>query len=269
MRPLIGIPCQADYREGSGRPIYCNNRSYVHAIEHAAGVPVLIPMVNDLGALHTLLERLDGILFSGGSDIQPVHYGEDPHPLLGEVDQDLDELELTMVRWALKENIPTLGVCRGMQLVNVALGGTLYQDVDAMASPTIKHSKRDLPRHTLIHSIHIEEGSMMEEVFGTRELWVNSLHHQAVKEPGDGVRISGRAEDGIAELLEVPEKHFVAAAQGHPEEIYMLEPVWANLFSAFVDACNTRNKSMFVMDSLQPADYYCSTRSSRESRCCR
>jgi len=159
MRPLIGIPCQADYREGSGRPIYCNNRSYVHAIEHAGGVPVLIPMVNDLGTLHTLLERLDGILFSGGTDIQPVHYGEDPHPLLGKVDQQLDELELTMARWALTENIPTLGVCRGMQLVNVALGGTLYQDVDALASPTIKHSTRELPRNTLIHSIHIEEGA--------------------------------------------------------------------------------------------------------------
>ena len=82
MRPLIGIPCQADYREGSGHPIYCNNRSYVHAIEHAGGVPVLIPMVNDLGTLHTLLERLDGILFSGGTDIRPVHYGEDTIPCL-------------------------------------------------------------------------------------------------------------------------------------------------------------------------------------------
>ena len=253
MRPLIGIPCQADYREGSGRPIYCNNRTYVHALEHAGGVPVLIPMVNDPGTLHTLLERLDGILFTGGSDIQPVHYGEDPHPLLGKVDHQLDELELTMARWALQENMPTLGVCRGMQLVNIALGGTLHQDVDAQASPTIQHNKRDLPRHTLIHSIFIEEGSKMEEVFGTRELQVNSLHHQAVNKPGLGVRISGRAEDGIAELLEVPEKHFVAAAQGHPEEIYMVETVWANLFSAFVDACATRNNSRFVMGSLQTA----------------
>ena len=93
----------------------------------------------------------------------------------------------------------------------------------------------------------------MEEIFGTREILVNSLHHQAVKEPGHGVRISGRAEDGIAELLEVPKKHFVAAAQGHPEEIYMLEPVWANLFSAFVESCSTRNTSTFVISNLQVA----------------
>lgn len=253
MRPLIGIPCQADYREGSGRPIYCNNRAYVHALEHAGGVPVLIPMVNDPETLYTLLGRLDGILFSGGVDIQPVHYGEDPYALLGEVDQQLDELELTMVRWALQENLPTLGVCRGMQLVNIALGGTLYQDITTMAAGAMQHCKRELPRHTLIHSIHIEEGSKAEEVFGTRELWVNSLHHQALKELGKGVRISGRAEDGIAELLEVPEKHFVVAAQGHPEEIYMHEPIWANLFTAFVQACSTRPISIIEINSLQVA----------------
>ena len=253
MRPLIGLPCQADYREGSGRPIYCNNRAYVHALEHAGGVPVLIPMVNDTETLTTLLGRLDGILFSGGVDIQPVHYGEDPHALLGEVDQQLDELELTMVHWALQENLPTLGVCRGMQLVNIAFGGTLYQDVTAQVPGSIQHCKRELPRNTLIHSIHIEEGSRVEEVFGTRELWVNSLHHQAVKEPGRGVRISGRAEDGIAELLEVPEKHFVVAAQGHPEEIYTHEPVWAKLFTAFVEACSTRPSSIIELHSLQVA----------------
>jgi putative glutamine amidotransferase len=253
MRPLIGIPCQADYREGSGRPIYCINRAYSQALEHAGGVPVLIPMINDLATLHALLERLDGILFSGGADIQPVHYDEDPHPLLGTVDQQLDELELTIARWALQENMPILGICRGMQLINVALGGTLYQDVDALASPTIKHNKREMPRNTIIHSIQIEEGSKWEKIFGAREIWVNSLHHQAVKEPGRGVLISGRAEDGIAELLEVPEKHFVAAAQGHPEEIYMHEPIWANLFSAFVESSTTRYKSTFVVDSLQTA----------------
>ncbi len=253
MRPLIGIPCQADYREGSGRPIYCNNRSYVQALEHAGGVPVLIPMVNDVGTLHPLLGKLDGILFSGGSDIQPVHYGEDPHPMLGKVDQKLDELELTMARWALQENVPTLGVCRGMQLMNVALGGTLYQDVQAQVEGSMQHCKRELPRHTLIHSICIEEGSKVEEIFGTRELWVNSLHHQAVKELGKGVHISGRAEDGIAELLEVPGKHFAVAAQGHPEEIYPREPVWAKLFTAFVDACITRNSATFVMSSMQMA----------------
>src|SRR5581483_7741643 len=129
MRPLIGIPCQADYREGSGRPIYCNNRTYVHAIENAGGVPVLIPMLNDVSLLESLLVRLDGLLFSGGVDIDSGQYHEDAHPHLGEVYQLLDDLELFLVRWALCENMPVLGICRGMQLLNVALGGRLYQDL--------------------------------------------------------------------------------------------------------------------------------------------
>jgi putative glutamine amidotransferase len=251
MRPLIGIPSQADYREGSGRPIYCTNRAYIHAIESAGGVPVLIPMVNDLEILESLLERLDGILFSGGVDIQPVHYGEEPHPRLGEVDLQLDALELALARWAVQEDIPTLGVCRGMQLLNVALGGSLYQDLGEQYSSSIEHCKRELPRHTLIHSVYIEAGSQMEEIFGVQELRVNSLHHQAVKEPGKGVRISGHAADGVAELLEVPEKRFVLAAQCHPEEIYMHEPVWALLFGAFVKACRSRNEASIARNMLQ------------------
>src|SRR5947207_15014692 len=113
MRPLIGIPCQADYREGSGRPIYCNNRSYVQAIEHAGGVPILIQMVNDVGTLHPLLGRLVGMLFSGGADIHPVHYSEDPHPFLCKIDQKLDAIALTNECWQVQEYVRAIGVDRG------------------------------------------------------------------------------------------------------------------------------------------------------------
>ena len=237
MRPLIGIPCQADYREGSGRPIYCNNRTYIHAIENAGGVPILIPMLHDLSLLETLLQRLDGVLFSGGVDIDACQYNEAAHPQLGEVDSRLDALELFLVRWALQARVPILGVCRGMQLLNVALGGSLYQDLGAQYSKAVEHCRRELPRNTLIHSIHITEGSQMEQVLGTNEIWSNSLHHQAVKEPGQGVRISGISEDGVAELLEVPAYPFVMGMQGHPEELYTSEAHCAKLFSAFVEAC--------------------------------
>lgn len=238
MRPLIGIPCQADYREGSGRPIYCNNRTYVHAIENAGGVPVLIPMLNDVSLLESLLVRLDGFLFSGGVDIDSGQYDEDAHPHLGEVDLRLDDLELFLVRWALRENMPVLGICRGMQLLNVALGGSLYQDLESQKAEAMVHCRRELPRNTLIHSIHIAEGSQMEKVLGTNEMWINSLHHQSVKDPGQGVSISGRAEDGVAELLEVVGYPFVIGIQGHPEELYTSEPICAKLFSAFVAACS-------------------------------
>ena len=161
-----------------------------------------------------LLGRFDGILFTGGMDIQPEYYGEGAHELTGEADQQLDGLEVTMVRWALQNNRPILGVCRGMQLINVALGGTLYQDINDQVRGCMQHNKREMARHTLAHSVHIEEGSRAESILGTRNLWVNSLHHQAVNKPGRDVIISGRAEDGIAELLEVPEKHFVVAVSG-------------------------------------------------------
>jgi putative glutamine amidotransferase len=244
MRPLVGIPCHEDFRRESGRPIYCNNRAYSRAVESAGGIPILIPMLNDLTDLESLLIRLDGLVLSGGMDIQPSRYHEEPHPQLSEVDPRLDELELTLVHWALQANVPILGVCRGMQLLNVALGGSLYQDLEEEFPGSMVHCKRDLPRNTLIHSVHVEPRSLMEEALGTSEFWVNSLHHQGIKVPGRGVRISGRAEDGVAELLEVPGYRFVMGVQCHPEEIYTDEPACARLFSAFVKACSGRSASI-------------------------
>ena len=124
----------------------------------------------------------------------------------------------------------------------------------AQVEGSMQHCKRELPRHTLIHSICIEKGSRVEQIFGTRELWVNSLHHQAIKDPGKGVRITGRAPDGVAELLEVPGCRFVMAVQSHPEEIYSIEPAFKRLFSAFVHASSSH------MDEEIVAEYSLSTR---------
>lgn len=238
MRPLIGIPCYASFRAETGRPIYGNNRSYIHALEAAGGVPVLIPMLNDFSMLDSLLARLDGLLLPGGADIQSSRYGEEKHPLAEEPDQQLDEFELGLAAWALQEDIPILGICRGMQLINVALGGSLYQDLSTQYAGSIQHSRRDLPRTHIAHRVIVQPGSRLESVLGAQEVWVNSLHHQAVKDPGEGVYISGRAEDEVAELLEVSAHRFVIAVQSHPEEIYALVPACARLFSAFVQACS-------------------------------
>jgi putative glutamine amidotransferase len=243
MRPLIGIPAQADYRDTSHRPIYGNNRTYIHAVESAGGIPVLIPMLSDIRLLEALFDHLDGLLLSGGVDLQPQLFHEQPHPCLGEVDERLDEMELFLVQRALQLDMPILGVCRGMQLLNVALGGNLYQDIEAQCPGSLNHCRRELPRNTLTHTVYIEEGSRAAQIFGTNEIWINSLHHQAANEPGEGVRISGRAEDGIAELLEVPGYPFVFGIQGHPEELYTTEPSAARLFAAFIQACNERHES--------------------------
>ena len=181
------------------------------------------------------------MLLPGGFDLLPHNYGEEPHSLLSEVDPQVDELELTLVRWALQEDIPMLGICRGMQLLNVAFGGTLYQDLGDQYPGSMNHIYRDLPGSQIVHSVHVEEGSRMEEILGTNEFWVNSLHHQAIKVPGKDVHISGWAQDGVAELMEAPDYQFVMAVQCHPEEIFTSEPACARLFSAFVKACSDRS----------------------------
>ncbi|MBA2677257.1 MAG: gamma-glutamyl-gamma-aminobutyrate hydrolase family protein [Ktedonobacteraceae bacterium] len=238
MRPLIGIPCHPAYREGTWRPIYCNNRSYVHAIEEAGGVPVLIPQLHDLSALETLLSRLDGLLLPGGIDIQPVLYGEEPHEELMGSDPSIDEMELTLAHWALRENKPVLGICRGMQLLNVALGGSLYQDLHDQFPGSIRHMYVDLPRSQVIHRVLVDAGNQTHAAVGTSEFWANSIHHQAIKTPGEGVRITGWAEDGVVESIEVANRHFAVGLQCHPEEIYTYIPACARLFTTFVEACS-------------------------------
>ncbi len=159
--------------------------------------------------------------------------------MLRRTSAELDEFELTLAHWALQEDMPVLGVCRGMQLLNVVLGGTLYQDLSSLYPGGIDHCHQELPRNTISHNVFVEAGSRMEKVLGTQQFGVNSLHHQAIKMPGKGVRIAGRAEDGIPELMEVPSHRFVMAIQSHPEEIYMKESACANLFAAFVHACSS------------------------------
>ncbi len=249
MRPLIGIPCRPLIRAETGRPIYANNRAYVHAVETSGGLPILIPMINDVNILTALLSRLDGLLLSGGIDVHPSHYGEEVHPLTQEFDIELDEFEITLASWAIQQDIPVLGVCRGMQLINVVLGGTLYQDIDNQYPNSIPHSNRHLPHTHLAHHIIVEPGSRMEKILGAGEVWVNSLHHQAIKDPGKGVRITGRAPDGIAELLEVTGNRFVMAVQSHPEEIYAIQPAFKRLFSAFTRASSCH------MDEESVAEY--------------
>jgi len=254
MRPLIGIPCRPLIRAETGKPIYANNRAYVHAVESAGGLPVLIPMIKDLNILTALLSRLDGILLSGGIDVHPSHYGEEVHPLTQEFDIELDEFEITLASWAIQQDIPVLGVCRGMQLINLVLGGTLYQDIDNQYPDSIAHSQRHLPITHLAHHIIVEPGSRMEKILGPGAVWVNSHHHQAIKDPGKGVRITGRAPDGVPELLEVPDCRFVMAVQSHPEEIYSIEPAFKRLFSAFVQASSSH------MDEEIVAEYSISKR---------
>ena len=243
MRPLIGITTRAGTRSAHNheRPIDYSNSSYIRAVEDAGGMPILIPILQDVSGLRTLLPRLDGLLLPGGLDIDPRNYQQQPHRLTGSTNPSLDTLELALAHWALQEKLPTLGICRGMQLLNVALGGDLYQDLGEQYPDSLAHASWDLPRNQFAHSIQIEAGSRMEKIFGQTVIESNSLHHQGIRKPGNGVIISGRSEDGVAELMEVTDHPFMLAAQCHPEELYESDPVWAKLFKAFVTACTQRS----------------------------
>ena len=253
MRPLIGITMRAGTRSvhNHERPIDYINSSYIHAVEDAGGLPILIPILQDLSGLQTLLPRLDGLLLPGGLDIDPCNYHQQPHQLTGCPNPPLDALELALAHWALQEKIPTLGICRGMQLLNVALGGDLYQDLGELYPDSLAHASWDLPRHQFAHSIQIEAGSRMEKIFGQQVLESNSLHHQGIRKPGNGIIISGRSEDGVPELMEVADHPFMLATQCHPEELYQSTPVWAKLFTAFVAACAER--TTLQIESLNEA----------------
>jgi putative glutamine amidotransferase len=242
MRPLIGLTTRAGTRSvhTHERPIDYINSSYIHAVEDAGGVPILIPILQDLSGLQTLLSRLDGLLLPGGLDIDPRNYNQQPHQLTASPNPSLDTLELALAHWAFQEKIPTLGICRGMQLLNVALGGDLYQDLGTQYSDSLVHTGWDLPRNQFAHTIQVEAGSRMEKIFGQQILESNSLHHQGIKTPGKDIIISGRAEDGVPELMEVAHHPFMLAAQCHPEELYQSTPIWAKLFTAFIAACTQK-----------------------------
>ncbi len=234
--PVVGIPCYSGERAESRRPFYGNNQSYVRALIGAGLAPLLIPPMDE-AALEVVCERLDGLLLSGGEDVDPARYGEQRLPVCGPLEPERDALELSLTRMALERDLPTLGICRGMQLLNVVRGGTLYQDLGAQLPEARPHAMGHLPRATQSHTVTVERDSRLGEILGVERLAVNSLHHQAAREPGVGVRVVARADDGVAEGMELPEYRFALAVQYHPEEMFETDELSRKLFAAFARAC--------------------------------
>lgn len=234
MKPLIGITTYSS-TNSHGQPTVILQQSYIKAILQAGGVPVLIPSAIAEDGWDAAYSRLDGILFSGGGDISLEHFAGDPHPRIDEVDPARDSVELKMVQAAASDGKPFLGICRGCQVINVALGGTLYTHIPDQLPNALDHSYPGNKRMVLVHEVKIEEGTRFSEIFGQPIVEVNSLHHQGLKDIAPVLRIAGRAPDGLVEAVELPEHPFGLAVQWHPE--WLTDQEWTrNLFRKFVEA---------------------------------
>ncbi len=240
-RPLVGVPCRSD-SSGiyQGRPINVQNSSYIRAVINAGGVPFLIPLEARDEVLRDLFAQASGILLTGGGDIAPQFLGEASHLALNDVQSARDELEFTLVRWALEESKPMFGICRGIQVMNVAAGGSLYQDIASLCPNADKHDysfSQGYPLDFLAHPVDIETGSRLSVVLKSDHVQVNSSHHQALKEVAATYRTVAHSPDGIIEGIEAPDHPFVIGVQWHPEELVTSQETAQRLFLAFVNVC--------------------------------
>ncbi|MCG0276445.1 MAG: gamma-glutamyl-gamma-aminobutyrate hydrolase family protein [Thermosediminibacteraceae bacterium] len=230
MKPLIAITCSfADER------IFLNH-GYYEAVEKAGGIPVIVPPLGDEEALLKLLDRVDGLLLSGGPDVDPRYFNEDPMPGLGEISPLRDKAELFLCREAVKRKKPVLGICRGAQVINIALGGSVYQDIGSAIERPLKH-RQEAPRWYGSHDVRVIKDSVLYRIFEANSFPVNSFHHQAIKDVGSSLKSVAFAPDGVVEAVEgISEEVFLVGVQWHPEEMWERYPEQLKLFKAFVDA---------------------------------
>jgi putative glutamine amidotransferase len=239
MRPLIGIPCYTAKRAGTFNPIHAAGIPYIQAIEEAGGVPVLLPLYEEAESFAALRGRLDGLLLTGGGDVEPVRYGASTSPRTQVPDVARDHAEIELTHRTLPERIPILGICRGLQLLNVACGGTLYQDIPTELPDALNHNLTPKVAGSHQHPIAIQAGSRLAAIVGQTHHEVNSFHHQAVKRAGDAVNVTAWAPDGVVEAIEVADQPFAMAVQFHPERMYTTDAAMRRLFAEFVQACES------------------------------
>jgi putative glutamine amidotransferase len=246
-RPVIGIPTQtlqAIDRIPEDLPAsWVMNQRYFHACTGVGAIPWMVPLLDDdLDTLRGIYERLDGLFLAGGVDVDPASYGDDRHELCGRTDLARDAVELQLAKWTLEDGKPVLGVCRGMQVINVAAGGTLVQDCAAQWEGAIKHDYfpgAGWARDYLAHDIRIAEGSRLAAAFGGTRAMINSMHHQGIQRVGQGLVATAWAPDGLVEALEGSNPdHFLVGVQWHPEMLIDTHDGTRRLFEEFIESAN-------------------------------
>jgi putative glutamine amidotransferase len=229
-KPLIGIGSDVLQKEGERDRAFVFT-TYIESLKRAGAVPVLIPPQPENAA--DLAETLDGIVLAGGDDCDPAEYGEEKHPSCAPMDPRRQKNDLGLARLARERGIPTLGICLGLQVMNVAAGGTLIQDIGSAVDTDIDHASEPSDRHR--HDVHVDSSTKLGTILGDREFNVNSSHHQAIGRVADGLRVTAKAPDGIVEGLEDPSHPFYVGVQWHPEDMPG-ESSASAIFGAFVEA---------------------------------
>lgn len=236
-KPLIGI--SSDYTDAHdederfSESTYHLKENYIAAVEAGGGIPVIIPAIEDTASV---LDRIDGLVISGGNfDIDPTFYDQPKKTTTRTINTKRTKLELALICDAWNRNIPILGICGGEQAINVALGGTLIQDINAELGPGHNHEQKT-PNTETSHTVMIDPGSILHNILGETVLEVNSTHHQAIKKVPSSLKTVAFAEDGVIEGIEAKEKHFCIGVQWHPEALYKKDDRWLKLFSALAES---------------------------------
>lgn len=237
-RKIVGITCSTRAAEGLESAKQVLNRPYVWAVERAGGIPIILPVTTDTEVISRYLGVIDGLLLSGGVDVCPERYGQEPHPKLGEVDADRDATELPLIQQALKEDVPIFAICRGIQTLNTAMGRTLYQDLPTQCPSDVVHHQYqlNLARSQFCHEITLQPDTAFHRIIGAEKIAVNSLHHQALQKVAERLVVTAYAPDGVIEAAEAPDHRYVLAVQYHPEETAPHDVYSRRLFEAFVGA---------------------------------
>ena len=236
-RPIIGLTTYRKYSRDTNRPLFGLMRAYVEAVTAGGGIPLLIPLGLSDEDLLTVIERVDGLVLPGGGDIDPNFYKGNKHQALREIDRDRDRVEIFVAQQATKLEKPFLAICRGHQVLNVALGGTMWEDLASQRPDGIKHDYWDSgPRTDLPHHVEIDPNSRLAAIIGRETTAVNSLHHQGVRDIAPDLVVTAVAPDGLVEGLEVAGHPFAVAVQWHPENLVGNDPAMLALFEALAAA---------------------------------
>lgn len=237
-KPIIGIVSCLECNDGLFADFHCYvNQDYVNAIKKGGGIPLIIPVQQDKDDIFELVNQVDGLLLMGGDDIDPLLYNENPIRQLGMIMRDVDDFYLKCIECADVLKKPTLGVCRGLQMLNVAYGGNLYQDLPSQKKNVMKHDQNTL-KYYPTHSIHIEKGNALYELFG-ETLMVNSYHHQAIKDIAKDFQVIATAQDGVIEAIEKTANTYMLGVQWHPEMMLSQDnPDMLKLMKYFISKCS-------------------------------